>query len=329
MLNAIDAQPSSSASLHHRQTLDIEEHASALNGWQLRYDQLTSGRFAGTLSELRLDGMQLVRDQANQAMVKKGATWDGAISFSMPLDTHESGFHCAGHSISGQNLLVARGQNLPELRAPADLDLLCVAVDEALLTDLLQRQQHSFDLEALPRCYRLHAGGSQNELATLFRGVLDETNQQGQTLLGYGAIRDGIRDAVLMHLLDLVDDEEVQPLTLSARKRMVDRACEVAMACPDNPPSIVELCNRVGASRRKLQYCFHETLGINPLAYLRALRLNAVHRALLQGDQGSVQEVAANWGFWHLSRFATDYRQLFGERPSDTLRRQRNCADFG
>ena len=26
------------------------------------------------------------------------------------------------------------------------------------------------------------------------------------------------------------------------------------------------------------------------------------------------------WGFWHLSRFAQEYRHMFGEMPSETLR---------
>jgi len=91
-------------------------------------------------------------------------------------------------------------------------------------------------------------------------------------------------------------------------------------AHPDQPPSILELCNRVGASRRKLQYCFQETLGINPVAYLRTLRLNAAHRALRRGAGESVQDVAARWGFCHLSRFARDYRRLFGQLPSTTLK---------
>lgn len=105
---------------------------------------------------------------------------------------------------------------------------------------------------------------------------------------------------------------------------MVDRAREYALAHVDEPLSILDLCNHIGASRRKLQYCFQETLGINPVAYLRALRLNAVRRELRLGTQG-VQEVAARWGFWHLSRFASDYRTLFGETPSQTLRRTHLC----
>jgi transcriptional regulator GlxA family with amidase domain len=30
--------------------------------------------------------------------------------------------------------------------------------------------------------------------------------------------------------------------------------------------------------------------------------------------------VAGRWGFVHLGRFASQYRQLFGETPSETLR---------
>ncbi|HBE5412199.1 TPA: ethanolamine utilization protein EutR, partial [Escherichia coli] len=28
---------------------------------------------------------------------------------------------------------------------------------------------------------------------------------------------------------------------------------------------------------------------------------------------------AMQWGFWHLGQFATDYQQLFSEKPSLTL----------
>nr|WP_269767767.1 helix-turn-helix domain-containing protein [Oleiphilus messinensis] len=46
-------------------------------------------------------------------------------------------------------------------------------------------------------------------------------------------------------------------------------------------------------------------------------------RALYQSsaEQTQVADVAADWGFWHLSQFSKDYRQLFGERPSDTLQK--------
>jgi len=36
-----------------------------------------------------------------------------------------------------------------------------------------------------------------------------------------------------------------------------------------------------------------------------------------------VADVAARWGFWHPSPFSVDYRTMSGERPSETVRRER------
>ena len=63
-------------------------------------------------------------------------------------------------------------------------------------------------------------------------------------------------------------------------------------------------------------------LHVGPVAYLRMMRLNHVRRDLL-ATEAAVGDVAARWGFWHLSRFAADYRSLFGELPSATRARKR------
>ncbi|RMQ43447.1 DNA-binding domain-containing protein, AraC-type [Pseudomonas cichorii] len=301
-------------------TNDIDQHAQNMGGWQVRYDQLTPGRFEGELIEFRAGWMQLVRDRSNQSMLKSGSAWKGAITFSVPLSSQGPVF-CAGHPIHEQSLLVAHGDHLPDLRTPEHLDLLGVAVEADVLEHMLERQGARFRITDLPKCYRLGAGSVQAELLALF-DELARADQVRDSLLGYEAIRHGIRDAVIVQLLELVAPDQAPPLSPTARKRMVDRAREYALAHLDEPLSILDLCNHIGASRRKLQYCFQETLGINPVAYLRALRLNAVRRELRdRSDEHGVQEVAARWGFWHLSRFAGDYRVLFGESPSQTLRR--------
>jgi AraC family ethanolamine operon transcriptional activator len=63
-----------------------------------------------------------------------------------------------------------------------------------------------------------------------------------------------------------------------------------------------------------------------PARYLRILRLNAARRALLSGRAGSVTAAATDFGFFHFGRFARDYRGLFGEAPSETMRRGRGVA---
>lgn len=88
--------------------------------------------------------------------------------------------------------------------------------------------------------------------------------------------------------------------------------------------TVVDLCQRFQISRRTLQYAFQDVMGMSPNAYLRTIRLNGVRRCLRDPKSGvmSVQQAAADWGFWHLSQFARDYQGLFGELPSERLKRR-------
>ncbi len=72
-----------------------------------------------------------------------------------------------------------------------------------------------------------------------------------------------------------------------------------------------------------MRNAFLERFGVSPKAYLQALRLNGVRRVLRRSDplNSKVSNVANYWGFWHMGQFAADYRRLFGELPSDTLRK--------
>ncbi len=130
-------------------TSDIDEHARNMQGWQVRYDQLSPGAFEGELIEFRSGWMQLARDRSNQAMIKSGEAWDGAITFSLPLSAHGP-VYCAGHPIHDPSLLVAHGRNLPELHTPQHLDLLSVAIDEHVLQHILERQGSPFELPIFP-----------------------------------------------------------------------------------------------------------------------------------------------------------------------------------
>ena len=62
---------------------------------------------------------------------------------------------------------------------------------------------------------------------------------------------------------------------------------------------------------------------MGPIRYLTLRRMHLVHRALLRADASSatVTSIATGHGFWELGRFSVAYRALFGELPSETLRR--------
>jgi len=157
--------------LRHFQTCDIDEHGRNMVGWQVCYDQLTPGGFEGELTEFRSDWLQLVRDRSNQALTKRGMAWKGAIVFALPLSASGPAF-CAGHTLQAPSILVAHGENLPELSTPLQLDAVGVAIEEGALAHALERQGSRFEITDLPRCYRLADPTVQTRFAALFDNLL-------------------------------------------------------------------------------------------------------------------------------------------------------------
>src|SRR5204863_2406152 len=86
---------------------------------------------------------------------------------------------------------------------------------------------------------------------------------------------------------------------------------------------VSEICTTMGVSRRTLHRAFHDILGVGPIAFMRHYRLCQVHERLRRGVPGRVHvtDVATEFGFLELGRFAHYYLALFGEYPSQTLHR--------
>ena len=106
--------------------------------------------------------------------------------------------------------------------------------------------------------------------------------------------------------------------------KMVRRMEEYLDERGAGPVHISEICGQLHVSRRTLHRVFQDALGMGPVAFLRHRRLCAVHTALReQADTRTISEIAMQYGFQNLGRFAGYYHQLFGEHPSETRRR---CA---
>jgi AraC-like DNA-binding protein len=106
-----------------------------------------------------------------------------------------------------------------------------------------------------------------------------------------------------------------------AGSRAVARAVELLREDPARPWTVGDLASAVFTSVRSLQEGFRRSLDTTPTAYLRRLRLERAREDLLAvgPERVRVTEVAARWGFLHVSRFAAAYADRFGELPSETL----------
>jgi AraC family ethanolamine operon transcriptional activator len=108
-------------------------------------------------------------------------------------------------------------------------------------------------------------------------------------------------------------ERQCQSKVLKAREFIFDRLGEDS--------SVEEMANYSGLSPRGLEKLFRRTLDISPGTFQRHVRLCGAFLDLRRREKqsGAVKLVALTWGFWHMGRFAHNYKLLFGERPSETL----------
>ncbi len=136
-----------------------------------------------------------------------------------------------------------------------------------------------------------------------------------------------IQNTILSMLISISDNNYI-PLESQQEESCLPRYVRVATDYIDahlsEPISIADLASITGVHARTLTNGFKKHYNISPLAYLKHKRLEAVRRDLSEADPETslVTDIAIKWGFHHLSRFAQDYRNHFGELPSETLKKE-------
>jgi AraC-like DNA-binding protein len=139
----------------------------------------------------------------------------------------------------------------------------------------------------------------------------------------------GLEQQLIHALVNSLSPEPVYQETVAARRRRGVLARFEDLLEAEPPPRISEIGAVLGVSHRVLRECCKSMLGMSPSHY-RCLRgMQRVHRALRREnpDTATVSEIARRYGFRDLGGFAANYRALYGELPSATLRGHRCMAD--
>lgn len=158
--------------------------------------------------------------------------------------------------------------------------------------------------------------------------AIERLTSSGRRLLNDSGTRFGEseqEDFVARLILAMTDAETLEDRSTHVTRAMsVRRALAYFIDRAGDGVSIGDICDSTGVSWRTLDRGFREQFGIGPKAYLNRYRLGRVRADLLRLPPDTViADVANDWGFWHMGQFAKDYRGMFGELPSDTLRSRR------
>jgi AraC family transcriptional regulator, ethanolamine operon transcriptional activator len=309
-----------------REVTDAWQHSQSATDWSHLFEQLSPGPFNGSTHETWLGPVQIIHERLDQAFSYHGRSWEGSRVFVALLPA--AGDLYFDDRLMPENLLVTyKWDAAGRAAGNGRVECVFVAVDEQFFARyaeqvlghrLVSDVRHPLVLSAEPAV----VARFRNTVLTLLQQV-----EQEPVLLSNEHSRRYLQDHVLRMLLGVVApsgqcvDRLPRP---STRAYIVDRAVEFMDARLSQPVVPADICKALRVSPRTLRYSFEEIVGVSPMRYLLARRLNAARRDLMQqGAIGTVEEVAVRWGFWHMSRFAQFYRLTFGERPSETWRAAR------
>lgn len=311
--------PAAPAELRYqaRTSADVDEHASHLSRWQQEYDQLGGGRFRGQVREVWLEAprLQVFHEHTAQPTSQQCQPWPGSVWFGIPDAQAPDALHFCGHrhdTAQAPAILMAHASAGFSLRTPHNFGIYGVVVDAGLLDAPLPAVQ------ATPISPAHHAAVCARIESILHCGM--QANAQ--------ALAQQVQQLLALLCAPAPQAAQGNPrrfATVLAARALVSQPLHQAL-------TVDQVCAQLHLTRRTLHNHFHSVLGLSPADFLKAVRLNACRRQLrdaqAHGQAPDVQDVAAQWGFFHMGHFAHDYKALFGELPSHTLRHSQHAAPW-
>ncbi len=165
---------------------------------------------------------------------------------------------------------------------------------------------------------------ARGEMVRRLRGCVAVAQMMGSTLSARAVtlLREEMLETFLTALASAEARRVVQQPPVSSARIVSQVQCYLGER-QDNFPHLLEVCRDLHLSRRTLHRAFNDVFGVGPKTFLKLKSLSAARAALLaSGSTGcTVTQIALSHGFFELGRFSVMYRRMFGESPSQTVKR--------
>jgi AraC family ethanolamine operon transcriptional activator len=307
----------------HRAFHNFDELTEAARAWDLEFSQLDRGLFHGELVQLGNERLNISTARFNRHIFQKGVPPQGLRTFVIPADSTQQ-FLWRRKEVTGEQVLAFPKDGELDAVSQPGFQVFTLSFSE----DILAETRESLELPTSQNLLANNEVGTlqpeslhfiREWLKTFFQDVVQGIIQGNSHLL-----QDVLEHELPGQLLKSLAFQQAFPTPSPLlRHKALKRVEDYLDAFPTTPHTVRELCRVAQASERTLEYAFLERFGLSPKAYLQAFRLNGVRKALRFTDPAleSVTDLATCWGFWHMGQFAKDYRRLFAESPSVTLKR--------
>ena len=298
-------------------TSDAEQQAAMQQRVAMQYNQMDRGAFVGRFRELVIDGVTIASEQHNRTVLKRQYSPPDACGAGVIRHVAAPGRFDVDTCLTGHVGYAPGGREYEALMPPGDV--VFFQFDQRRLMEAAETLGCALPGQGRDALFvNGHDPGAMLGLADRLLSTLGTGSADARRAVDAGYVG----RLVVSSVVDAVASMSGRTvLACSSQSMRTVRRAHALLVDADRPLTVIDLCRELKVSRATLQRSFEQAYGIPPLAYMRMHRLNAARRALVaaRGTAATVTSVAMNWGFFHLARFASDYRAQFGELPSATL----------
>jgi AraC family ethanolamine operon transcriptional activator len=304
---------------------DPQALTHVVNGAELEHRRLPGGKSDIRLLQTALPQSILNRGSYSPAVLVNGTFAADAITFGAMIQQSEATILNRSRLRMGTLLFFPENTEMCYRAWPNTAWITLVLSRERLVEYLSEHLDH---VPKLSRqgfvTFEPKASGDQllNRLRDLNRSLPALSTVPSAERLG-----EMIENDLLARFANFISEKPLIRRENDRRRiHLCDEVLRDTIKCMERDPSEIldlqSMSKATGLSPRKLQRTFQAEFGLCPQEWQRVERLNRVRKDLLHAQPGAtVTQTATRWGFFHFGRFSQYYRELFGERPSETLAR--------
>lgn len=309
-------------------TNDANQQAASLVNWQQEYDQISNGRFLGQIRERRFSNVHVFREDSNRALRQQCRVEEGGIWLGISVENQA--LHINHSQLEADKLLLRQGGVDFELITPEAFSIYGMVLKQGFVQQL--KEQLELDDIRGGELYLSGLSERHTQQLKYYLGILLEPNQTRWSCETHQSIIQDVLIELFSLNLQAAGSQRAASSCAGAQRQVIMNRVLQHLQSQDYraPITVSELCEAVHVSRRTLQYTFEACCDTSPKKFIQRTRLNQIRRKLQNPqDTRNIAEIAFDFGFFHLSQFGKNYRQLFGESPTETRRNATSGMGIG
>ena len=297
---------------------DVDQLSHAIKRADLEIYQLGSGKFEGTLSKMGGNKHTIDVGKYKNRVLSNATQASDAITFAAIIENSGS---CQFKSKQITNTAIACLKEGSE----TSFDIAQNTTWTLFKTQRKTLESIGFDFSKLTETLIAHPDDYVSKNIINIKNLIIELDQlsfEESLLLN----EDIIFDTMLSYYIDEYSSTNDYTIMKTGNcDYIAGKVYDYILSHSRYVPTLEEICVVTGEQARTLQRCFKKRYNLSIWTFQKIHRLHMSRQQfILPLKDTNITKVALEHGFTHFSRFSRDYKDLFGELPSSTMKTGRD-----